>query len=160
MNKTLRIAVVSDTHHHTETVIKDLLAHPCDELIFLGDLARDGAAIAEACSLPAVILNGNCDGLSFADTEIEIERAGYRLFCTHGHRYQVKQSLFALQYRAQECKADIVLYGHTHTRRNDVIGGIRFINPGSTGMPNYGEKPSYVCLKLSPEGVMVSFRFL
>lgn len=160
MADALRIAVVSDTHHFYQPVIADLLAHPCDELIFLGDNAKDGEAIAAACGVPALIINGNCDGISSANTEVEIEKAGYRLLCTHGHRYHVKQSLFALQYRAQECDAQIVLFGHTHTRLHEMIDGIRFINPGSPSLPNYGEKPSYVCLKLDPSGVCVSFRFL
>ena len=59
---------------------------------------------------------------------------GVSVYMTHGHRHQVKLSTGILLKDARAAKADIVLYGHTHTagchREDD---GLWVMNPGSCG---------------------------
>lgn len=52
-------------------------------------------------------------------------------------------------------KADIIVLGHTHRHYSKQYTGMRFINPGSLGIPN--EKPTFCVMDKSGE---VEFMFL
>jgi predicted phosphodiesterase len=49
-------------------------------------------------------------------------------------------------------EADIVLAGHTHSQLDRRVGGIRFVNGGSVGMP-YEDEPGARWALLGPDGV-------
>ncbi len=44
------------------------------------------------------------------------------------------------------CGADVVLGGHTHYQADRLVGGIRALNPGSTGLPRPPGKASWLLL--------------
>jgi predicted phosphodiesterase len=48
-----------------------------------------------------------------------------------------------------ECGAEVVLGGHTHSQADRLVGGIRALNPGSTGMPR---PPGKACWLLLHDG--------
>jgi putative phosphoesterase len=118
-------------------------------VVFLGDGLRDLDRI-DFGSVPVYRVLGNCDlfGFGLADDcrEEEIFRiAGHTVLLTHGARYGVKSGLGALIAHAASENADLVLYGHTHEPRLDVIPigtrigdrtltrEIYLFNPGSIG---------------------------
>jgi predicted phosphodiesterase len=43
---------------------------------------------------------------------------------------------------------DILLHGHTHVPRDEMIAGVRVLNPGTIGKANKGAPPSYAWLEL------------
>jgi len=49
---------------------------------------------------------------------------------------------------------DILLHGHTHVPRDEMVGSVRILNPGTVGKPNRGAPASYAWLRLTPEGVL------
>jgi hypothetical protein len=47
------------------------------------------------------------------------------------------------------CAADVVVGGHTHIATDRRVGGIRALNPGSTGMPERPGEASWLFLEVS-----------
>lgn len=47
------------------------------------------------------------------------------------------------------CAADVVIGGHTHIAADRLVGGIRALNPGSTGMPKRAGQASWLLLEVS-----------
>jgi putative phosphoesterase len=50
------------------------------------------------------------------------------------------------------CGADVVVGGHTHDQADRLVGGIRALNPGSTGMPRPPGKASWLLLREDGHG--------
>jgi hypothetical protein len=45
------------------------------------------------------------------------------------------------------CAADVVIGGHTHSAADRLVGGIRALNPGSTGLPRHPGQASWLLLE-------------
>ena len=59
---------------------------------------------------------------------------GVNLYMTHGHCHNVKLTLTRLLQDARSCRADAVLYGHTHQPDcRQEPDGMWILNPGSCG---------------------------
>jgi len=151
----LKLIVISDTHGEKSWVQK-AVEENCDAgiIIHCGDFASD-LEIVSAMPIEAISVAGNVLDLRRAqlmpDDRMEeriLVYEGVRILLTHGHRYDVKNTLNKLYYRAQEAQADLVLFGHTHAALNLAHGGITFLNPGSPARPR-GGKPSYGIVKIS-----------
>ena len=157
----INLLVVSDTHGNFGLLEKAMLnqyklseKHRATHLLHLGDGVDD----IEHCKISerfcVCTVKGNCDGV-FCNEVHPINRffeiAGCKILMMHGHTCAVKNGLNQAVLRAVECKADILLYGHTHvkasytvekgtqidnvTLENDLI----VFNPGSLGYDgNFG----------------------
>lgn len=136
----MKIAVISDTHGNNKDIIEALLSmdDKPDTLIHLGDYVEDGEKISKILGIPMIIVKGNGDYMSnYNETEL-IERAGKKLFLTHGHRHNVVRNFDRLYYKALELGADMALFGHTHIPVNIVYDDIIIFNPGSASYPRGG----------------------
>ncbi len=128
----IRIGVFSDSHGQIELFekavkqLKDVSA-----IVHLGDCAADALEIVKRTGREIITLNGNCDILSREPLSRKLEFEGTSIYLTHGHREHVKMGLMRLSYRAEEEKADLVLYGHTHIQNATMIGETLFVNPGA-----------------------------
>lgn len=65
-----------------------------------------------------------------------MEADGVRMYLTHGHHFNPER-LPPLQ------TGDVFLYGHTHVKFDQVVDGVRCLNPGSVSIPKDG---SHSCL--------------
>ena len=157
----MRFLVLSDSHRQ-EKIIENILryetANPSrrpDYLLFLGDGIEDFAALTdygEFSTYPALAVRGNCDFFSASDLpELRtFTLAERRIMMCHGHRYGVKSGTDVLAAIAVSGKADLVLFGHTHTpyarcyEVGETVGGVRLekpmtlFNPGSVSCGCYG----------------------
>lgn len=136
----MRILVVSDSHSYYST-LEDILKRErsADMVIHLGDFADDMNMMDEyVAGKPVVICRGNCDlyGNDYAEQHV-FELEGKKLLCCHGHRYHVKDGIYALYAAAREQEADICLFGHTHSARLDEENGIFILNPGAVCNGDY-----------------------
>lgn len=133
------IGVIGDTHRCTWCIgnaVKKL--SDSDIIIHLGDNVEDVRDISKYYKGPIINVKGNCDySVSIPCDRIETID-GKKFFITHGHRYDIKYDLSKLKFKAMECKADIVLYGHTHISCINFESGIWFVNPGSPALPRDG----------------------
>lgn len=139
----LRILVVSDIHGQARALQEALDQQPqARTVLFLGDGLRDVEdAEANNPDRTFYMVPGNCDFSSMLPKCRTELLGGKRFFFTHGHIYQVKYGLQRLDLAAREARADIVLFGHTHTPYEEYADGLYLFNPGSLG---YGRTYGYV----------------
>jgi putative phosphoesterase len=128
----MKIAVLSDTHGNYALALKMLdLLGDFEQIIHLGDTSGDGEIIELALERKLVIVSGNCDTSGNYPHLAGLDICGKRMLITHGDRFHVKSGIDGLCRKAKVCRADIVLYGHTHIAHIEEVEGILFINPGT-----------------------------
>lgn len=128
----MRILVFSDSHSDVNSCI-DVIEKICgvDMVIHCGDYLRDALAIEKAYpNIDIRYVAGNCDLKSDKKEEI-IEAEGKKILISHGDLYGVKSGYMRMNYRAQECDVDAVVFGHTHIPYCEKIDDITMLNPGS-----------------------------
>jgi diadenosine tetraphosphatase ApaH/serine/threonine PP2A family protein phosphatase len=54
--------------------------------------------------------------------------------------------------------AEVVIGGHTHAATDRVVGGVRALNPGSTGLPRRSGIASWLLLEDDGDGLTVTIR--
>ena len=135
----MRIAVISDTHDRFPPALPQRLKR-ADEIWHLGDVC-DPATLREfeQLGLPLRVVKGNCDAHSWP-VALELRRAGIKFFLTH------------IPPGAVPSGSAAVLHGHTHMPRNEMIGSVRWLNPGCITRPNRGAAASFAWLTVSKTG--------
>ena len=129
-----RLGVISDSHDREYWIQRWLeLAQRAkyDAVFHLGDYDSDARWLSRRLDAPMICVAGNCDMFSKVAREIFASYEGHRILACHGHQYDVKWGLDALSYRAEECGADIALYGHTHEAAAEYMGKVLMLNPGA-----------------------------
>ncbi|NLD51908.1 MAG: metallophosphoesterase [Clostridiales bacterium] len=138
----MKALVISDSHGATGAlrnllVLAEQQGKP-DVLIYCGDGIFDVLPY-RGYSLRFWAVRGNCD-LS-APRDIPIERvecfSGIQVFIAHGHGYHVKRGPETLCYRAQEVRAQIACFGHSHRPLNQWVQGVLMLNPGALADGRY-----------------------
>jgi hypothetical protein len=139
----LRIAVIADTHNFfPESVAADIAT--ADEIWHLGDVCQ--STLLEQIKRigpPVTVVRGNNDFFQSLPLEVLHTRNGLRFRLIH-----IPPPL------SQLGNTDILLHGHTHVPRDEMVGSVRILNPGTVGKPNRGAPASYAWLRLTPEGVL------
>lgn len=129
-----RIAVIADTHDRLPDWLVDYVGS-ADEIWHLGDVCKpsvlDGLL---ALGRPLHVVEGNCDIPG-------IWRLRLRLEC-EGHAFQLEH----VPPREILPGVTAVLHGHTHVPRDEVVRGVRFLNPGCITRPNRGAPASLAWL--------------
>ena len=160
----MKIIVMSDLHGIYSSLRKVInLQRGADLFIFLGDGEHDLKTLflnAPELEEKFLIIHGNCDTRElFPQAYNELAYAlphGHKIFAAHGHQFQVGFGTERIVKAAQDCHADIVLYGHTHVRDERYEDGIYILNPGSMGLPRDGKKQSYGVLSVSEKGILMN----
>ena len=124
----MKCLVFSDTHGDFTYARAAMALHrDCEVVFFLGDGLRDIEQLASIYPTVAFIaVRGNCDfNDDFCGAECKkvesITLLGKRIVLTHGDLYSAKSGDERLLYLARERGADILLYGHTHTPRQEYL---------------------------------------
>lgn len=163
-----KILVVSDSHMATNKVLQAIDIEEPDMLIHLGDIEDDPDDIQDYLNkvvnkakgrstdeyVRSVYIKGNCDRF-FKDKMIGallFDINNLKVLATHGHGFYVDAGVDDLLAIAKEKSCDIVMYGHTHVYRDEVIDGVRFLNPGSIAFPRKGEPPTYMVMTFDENG--------
>jgi hypothetical protein len=144
----MKILVLSDSHGDTRRLDAALEQNAdAAAAFFLGDGVRDIEWLEDAYpKLPMYVVRGNCDFTSPYPVEGMVPFGGKNIFYTHGHLYNVKNSLDSLWQTAKARGADVALFGHTHKPLVKTVGGVLLFNPGAVG--DYGLSGSYGLLTL------------
>jgi putative phosphoesterase len=131
----LKIGVLSDTHGFLDPKISKLFAG-VSHILHAGDVGDAFIAFELAQIAPVTVVLGNTDlGLSFKETEV-VELAA-RKFLVH-HIVNPHALSDKLKTRIAQERPDAVIFGHTHKRFCETMGGILFFNPGYAGKPKFG----------------------
>lgn len=154
----MRIIVVSDTHGNYNALLKVFERNlAADIFIHLGDGEKElDEMVMRFPRLDIRHVSGNCDYASLSPSVMIIGVGDYKIIAAHGHRHGVKYSLETFKALAQENKADIALFGHTHARFEAFEDGIYFLNPGSASSPRDGKKPSYGFIDITKSGIVTN----
>jgi len=147
----VNILVMSDTHGNRNAVkqLLDAYQKSIFAVIHLGDHSSD---IIKNSNVAFHVTSGNTDPFVLSYAERVIDIAGKKIFITHGHKYDVKDGLDRLVYKAIELGVDACLFGHSHQPIVFKQDGILFLNPGSTTKPAMGSDKSYALMRISSEG--------
>lgn len=121
-----KILLISDSHGCAQRLHYIVQQESPEEIYFLGD----GIGDLRGLNVPYQAVRGNCD-MASGDKIVYVSWKETEILLTHGDLFQVKFGLDQLVTYAQEKKVHMVCYGHTHTAQDEVIRGIRCINPGS-----------------------------
>jgi putative phosphoesterase len=131
----VKIGVLSDTHGFLDPKISKLFAG-VSHILHAGDVGDAFIAFELAQLAPVTVVLGNTDlGLSFKETEV-VELAA-RKFLVH-HIVNPHAPSDKLKTRLAQERPDAVIFGHTHKRFCETMGGILFFNPGYAGKPKLG----------------------
>ena len=117
----MRILIISDTHGRTNTI---------------RDVFGDEEYIYDNVTCPIHMVAGNNDWTSDLPMQEEFMIGRYKVFITHGHRYNVHYGTDYLQELVKYDGYDIVMYGHTHVQNLERYGGAYIVNPGSLAYAN------------------------
>jgi len=141
------IVVLSDSHRNVAAIekIREIMAES-DYIIHLGDNAIDMKSFYSDFGDKIYQVDGNCDpGSGVKEQILNIENR--RVFFTHGDLYGVKSGKDRIFERAKELKADVVLYGHTHTADVEEREGVLMVNPGC--ITEYSSEKSFCYLVIN-----------
>lgn len=140
MPASLKIFVLADTHDKVPANLETLAAG-ADEIWHLGDVCAPGVLrTIESLGPPVTIVRGNCDGIPDWPITVNLKRNGVRFLLVHIPPDDAPENV------------DVVLHGHTHVPRNEIWGGVRFLNPGCVTRPNRGAPPSVAFLEIAADG--------
>lgn len=139
---TERLGILSDTHGdatRARRAVELLRARGATRIIHLGDVGSE-SVLDHLAGLQATVVFGNCDdarslrryaeflGIEVAHPaaiiELKSARRSMRIGITHGHLLEEIEGLF-------RAEVDILLHGHTHVARDDMVGATRVMNPGA-----------------------------
>ena len=146
----MEILIISDSHGRVDNLRE--VAERCKsakEILFLGDGVRD---IEAAWLDEAICVRGNCDMFGADDhpTERILHFSEYTVMMMHGHTYSVKSGFERAAAAAVARGADMLVFGHTHTKTDlylpvgSEIGGVvlqkplRLFNPGALKDGSFG----------------------
>lgn len=144
---------MSDSHGSLSSIEKAIEQQPdAKHIIFLGDGEND---IENATYIYDDrifhIVCGNCDFSSTKPIHQLLTLGGKRIFICHGHTFGVKSSYERLIQSARAEKADIVLFGHTHTAYTEYRDGLYIMNPGTVSRSS---SSSYGFIDITDSGIM------
>ncbi len=129
----MKIIVLSDTHSQPlpKVLLEDLRG--ADLIVHAGDFCeldvyRQLKGMKDICAV-----YGNMDGLELRDIlpkHVVIECAGVKIGVAHGDG--ASEGVIArLQAVFKGQGVGVVIFGHSHEPRQEMIGGVLFLNPGS-----------------------------
>jgi putative phosphoesterase len=134
----MRIAVIADTHDRYPPTLPERI-RAADEIWHLGDVCDPTTLVEfEQLGRPLFLVAGNCDAYPWP-LQLTLEREGVTFFLTH---------IPPAPGRVPRA-AKIVLHGHTHVPRDDMIDGVRWLNPGCITRPNRGAPAAFAWLTVS-----------
>lgn len=151
----LIIGVISDTHLpvRAKKLPDDLIYRlkDCDLILHAGDF-QDMTALMQIRDLGELkAVHGNMDTRELKKElpkKDVIEIGGYKIGITHGSGPPL-----GLEGRVKSKfeDVDVIVYGHSHKPKNEVIDGILFFNPGSPTDRVFAPFNSFGILKVEDE---------
>lgn len=143
----MRIAVIADTHNRFPAEVEAAVAG-ADEIWHLGDVCTpELLADIRGLGPPVFVVRGNCDPRGLGPESLTLTRNGHVFYLIHEPPYGVPR------------EASYALHGHTHVPRDEMVAGVRHLNPGTLGKANHGSPPSYAWLEVQ-QGQEPSWRIV
>ena len=126
-----RIGVISDTHGVVHPAVPEVFKN-VDHIIHAGDICGEHVLEALRRLAPVTSVEGNNDGLSTGEDILRFSLSGLRILLTHILPRPAKRDGRVVESLKSE-PADVVFFGHSHLPHNEVLDGVRYFNPASSG---------------------------
>ena len=153
----VKVLLLSDTHSNVRDAVSVIRRSDGLDMFFhMGDTYQDAVRIHEDTGLPMKAVSGNMDGFRVGPAVEVFSLQDLRFLLTHGDRFHVNRDRSVLYSEALRRRADVVCYGHTHIARDEVIEGVRFINPGSLK----GGKRKYAIMTIDQGNLSLAMQHL
>ena len=177
MSTDQRIVIFADTHVGDRTseiepaLLRAIEAELPDRIFHAGDVCKPEAIERLSQIAPTDAVQGNRDWFMGyrLPMECHYEINGVKITLAHGHisiwqwfLNYVVLFLFGTmsghrKFQAKLAKkypdADVIVYGHIHVRHDEVMDGIRFLNPGVSYPERRNQyKSQYAVLTITSEG--------
>lgn len=138
----MQIGVMSDTHNNennTRQALEIFRRRGVERIIHCGDITAPRiVALFDGWRVDFLLGNIDREPDALREAVAQLERAslgrqwaeeidGVRLAATHGHDEALLRSLIGSGHN------HYVFHGHSHRRRDEVVGGTRVVNPGALG---------------------------
>ena len=141
------IGVISDTHGLLRPEARSVLAS-VDRIIHAGDV-DDRRTMQWLSTLSEVTaVRGNCDRGSWSSALPDHE-----LITIEGTTIYVVHEIEHLTFDPRTLGIAVVISGHTHQPRKELLDGVLYLNPGSAGPRRVGRPVSIGKLHVGPDGV-------
>ena len=141
----MKVLLVSDSHSNYEALERLYKMYPnMDLYLHAGDSEQDEWSLK-----PFISVRGNCDHYYDFQNFLVIPSPYDNIYVQHTP-YVSKSGI-------NEHNAKIVIHGHTHTRRNEIVNGILFVNPGAISFARDKHEGSYAILNIEENKVEVKF---
>jgi putative phosphoesterase len=150
----VKIGVISDTHNFLDPKIPELFAG-VSHILHAGDIGN-ATIISELEEIaPVSAVYGNTDmNLPFRETEVI--KLATRKFLIHHIINPHMPGERVLERTARELP-DVIVFGHTHKRFCETLGGILFFNPGYSGKPKLNLERSAAILHCDEKEIRAEF---
>jgi uncharacterized protein len=150
----MNIGIISDTHNFLDPKIGELFAG-VEHILHAGDVGNLPIISELEAIAPVTAVYGNTDaGLPLKETEV-IEIAGRKFLVHHiVHPYATADRLTERIAREQP---DVIVFGHTHKRFCETVGGILYFNPGYAGRVKFGLERSVAILHCGAKEIRHEF---
>lgn len=147
----MELGIISDIHGKLPAAAATAL-QGCDRIICAGDMVDRSVQWELEAIAPTIAVLGNNDRGDWGPT------VNFSASPTLG---DVK---FYIVHRPEDIgtpapDVQVVVHGHTHAPRNEVINGVRYLNPGSCTRPRHGSAPSVMRLKVE-DGTVSNIRLI
>lgn len=150
----MKIGVISDTHNNLSNMIFGLNTFQeegIDTIIHCGDLT-DLDMVAHLAEFRVIFAFGNMDYATgaikgrlmqmrednYAGMIFRGDLSGISIAVTHSHIDGILMEL------VRENHYQWLFHGHTHEKRDEVVQGVRIVNPGALG--GMGREPHSFCI--------------
>ena len=141
----MKILVVSDSHSDCESLDRLNKMYPnMDLYLHAGDSEQDEFSIK-----PFISVRGNCDHYYDFQNYLVIPSPVGNIYVQHYP--QVSKSVI------NEHNVKVVIHGHTHTRRHEIINGILYVNPGAISFARDKYSGSYAIITIENNDIEVKF---
>lgn len=150
----MKLGLISDTHGFLDPRLARIF-HGVDHILHAGDIGPDHLiAQLEAIAPVTAVLGNNDDSPLFPLTQVKV--LGEVKFFVQ-HIVSPRALGEELKARIATEKPDVVMFGHSHTRFDQVLNGVRFVNPGYAGKPRFGAERNVALLEIADQGIEVTF---
>ena len=148
----MRIGLVSDTHGALRPEVLGLF-QGVDHILHAGDVGLPSVLTDLATIAPVTAVWGNTDSFDVRSStvdRVEVELGGLVVGVAHGHLVSTFDDLADVFPGA-----DAIVHGHSHVPRDDLVAGVRMLNPGSAGPGGAGWAPSVAILDVESDAITV-----
>jgi len=150
----VKLGLISDTHGFLDPRLTRIFKG-VDHILHAGDIGPD-FLIAQLESIAPVtaVLGNNDDSPCFPLTQVA--QLGEVKFLVH-HIVTPRALTDELKARVAKEKPDVLVFGHSHQKFDQVINGVRFVNPGYSGKPKFGAERSVALMEVSGQNLEMRF---